>query len=1795
MPTKQQHSPDSPAPCIHTWKLPHLIVHKRYRGVGFLFLFLFLTTSSTFAQRQFYIDPVNGKTTGRCNKIDPSNVDGPCTLERTFALSDPGNSDVFLIRVRRAGGSVTLAAPSVALDKRFQFGVYVQGSTTPVKGTIEFTGTFTIAATGQFQLAPKASVQFENVTLSEGSRPTNVGEQEFFRIADESEERITITGTLTIPNGESVRLPALVVSRSFTLKGGTNSEGKTSQLKVGGPPSTGGTEVDVPLTVQSGATLQINGVDLVIHLLKEMFVEGAIEDVTKGKRHPLRIAFLNSASVPGTRGSVPFITADLYHPLVQGFDHNDCLRIRGKGTIPAGIFAIAMGNVCVELKRVGPVTVSGSIQNDVYTGAEISTDLIFREDVIVDGDVEQWNDSRIVFAKTATIRGDVILRDGGIPYTNTDDYGQGNIAADSGIRVGWRNRNLINNQYTCAYSNRIRRTEVQRRGGIRTYHIPGVHFAGMATIAGDLNVYSNTLTETTTGATLADTKCAPRVLFMAPLASNKGATEISLTSSVGGSLVVEDTESFGDKGRVYLDSDSASTQDPVTLVFTFTHRTSHSLHVGGDLAAGGNSIGMEYPAMSSIDGMCTQNDIKLTFGNHVVLTDAGKSVVIGDATNGLTLDALVTHGDLRVEPGKGTLKVKTLHVGPDAELTANKDVTVTESLILEGELSGELSTASTIKRLAYGNRNTDLVKKATLADMLDALSIQIGSGEVRLEEVHKVKNLGLCSGTLSLVAVESTTDSTLQVTEQITVENGMLAKDLNDPGSISTDKMAKPNSADRYVLKYIIPGKREVEEGDMEWFDPRDVLVDHAKAEIMVPDDRSLPGKLTVSKGKLIVDGDLTVGTSTLHRTADSDATKDATAQVGRYSAVVIAGELHTKGQDMIVHGKVTVSNKSKLMTGGGDLQVLGRVSSGAYANNTAQVTIAKGAMIDLGKGTLLLGPEDTKKRNGMNGNARPNVLLSLPGTLNGRIHVPKGSKYTDISSASQLETVTFDGTKTPNASGPENNTYGVLRFLLPSETNQTLVLDSLSAKQGNVLTNGKRVTIKRDVLLESATIFPYTRDSLVFGGDLTLRGTGGLNTEFNSNSAKRAVVIQGNFTQEKGSEDPSFSWLSGVKLHPMTTKTVLGDFMVSADAYRYEMETTANAMPVLVVHGGFHFAKKGDLDATVEFRGEEAQEVMTGDTTALHSVVVHNPKGLLLKSHVMQQKAAMLTLRQGKIHSMPMDSMYTWTVQNVEAEQELRGRSTAQEGSKCGAENDEECKGTILRGSRQSYIGGPVARRLLQGTAGDGFQSGGYLFPVGMDHKTDRDTLSYYRPLVLQLPSDLNDTTAVTVTPVMLPEGTMPAWENLTVPTAGGSLTLDVHADLFWKVDLGAESLPTNTNIRLAAAGLRNVADASGLRIVQWDCKWKEKAQLAGRVPAQTDAESFAVNGYLNGVVNLTQEGIGLGSCAIFGVAANGIENPIDQADLSAGRANLQFIHNLPLTSPIDLHLGDIRIGSGMQFRSATAYRPVGAGSHDLKIQPAGAPAEQAVTGTLSLNPNTNTVVIAHGSQAEPKLKVLDMRMTSSVPTKAEVRLVHGSADLGAARVQVMDPTDPMMPVMTLAGNLMLDGVTRRYVALDPLAQVMQVKSAAGGDVEEFYELDLHGYGGQTLVLNLSGTRRDLTILGVDRNGEIVPTLVVTGTETEGVEIPKEFALHGNYPNPFNPSTKIQFDLPERAQVNVQIVDLLGREVMVLPAQEMEAGATRSVELNASSLASGTYLYRLVATGAESPHVKTGRMTLVK
>jgi len=80
------------------------------------------------------------------------------------------------------------------------------------------------------------------------------------------------------------------------------------------------------------------------------------------------------------------------------------------------------------------------------------------------------------------------------------------------------------------------------------------------------------------------------------------------------------------------------------------------------------------------------------------------------------------------------------------------------------------------------------------------------------------------------------------------------------------------------------------------------------------------------------------------------------------------------------------------------------------------------------------------------------------------------------------------------------------------------------------------------------------------------------------------------------------------------------------------------------------------------------------------------------------------------------------------------------------------------------------------------------------------------------------------------------------------------------------------------------------------------------------------------------------------------------------------------------------------------------------------------------------------------------------------------------------------------------------------------------------------------------------------------------------------------NYPNPFNPLTRIRYDVPQRSFVRIAVYDILGREVAVLVNEEKGAGSYE-VEFNGLNLPSGVYFYRMGAGN----FVETRKRVLVK
>jgi hypothetical protein len=164
---------------------------------------------------------------------------------------------------------------------------------------------------------------------------------------------------------------------------------------------------------------------------------------------------------------------------------------------------------------------------------------------------------------------------------------------------------------------------------------------------------------------------------------------------------------------------------------------------------------------------------------------------------------------------------------------------------------------------------------------------------------------------------------------------------------------------------------------------------------------------------------------------------------------------------------------------------------------------------------------------------------------------------------------------------------------------------------------------------------------------------------------------------------------------------------------------------------------------------------------------------------------------------------------------------------------------------------------------------------------------------------------------------------------------------------------------------------------------------------------------------------------------------------------------------------------------------------------------------------------------------------------------------------------------------DLLLNQWNTITLNLDPLVQAGTLNPAkpATVAVQVYYPAgDTTTWSGKVLFDNLVFT-------GISRTGEL-PTPVLADKN-----VIKEFMLYNNYPNPFNPSTIIKYDLPKELNVTLKVYDVLGREVVTLVNNQKQSTGTYSISFDASKYASGVYIYKITA----GSYVKSFKMMLLK
>ncbi len=151
---------------------------------------------------------------------------------------------------------------------------------------------------------------------------------------------------------------------------------------------------------------------------------------------------------------------------------------------------------------------------------------------------------------------------------------------------------------------------------------------------------------------------------------------------------------------------------------------------------------------------------------------------------------------------------------------------------------------------------------------------------------------------------------------------------------------------------------------------------------------------------------------------------------------------------------------------------------------------------------------------------------------------------------------------------------------------------------------------------------------------------------------------------------------------------------------------------------------------------------------------------------------------------------------------------------------------------------------------------------------------------------------------------------------------------------------------------------------------------------------------------------------------------------------------------------------------------------------------------------------------------------------------------------------------------------------------KIIDVNSGNIANIVEFDFKTVNNFTGtSTVELN------EITVAG-EHGAQLAVSTASFEVDMSDTELPVKTELKGNFPNPFNPTTQINFNLSQSGEVSLVIYDIMGREVTTLVNSHLQAQSDAySISWDASNVASGRYLAKLTAPG----FTDTITMTLLK
>jgi hypothetical protein len=313
---------------------------------------------------------------------------------------------------------------------------------------------------------------------------------------------------------------------------------------------------------------------------------------------------------------------------------------------------------------------------------------------------------------------------------------------------------------------------------------------------------------------------------------------------------------------------------------------------------------------------------------------------------------------------------------------------------------------------------------------------------------------------------------------------------------------------------------------------------------------------------------------------------------------------------------------------------------------------------------------------------------------------------------------------------------------------------------------------------------------------------------------------------------------------------------------------------------------------------------------------------------------------------------------------------------------------------------------------------------------------------------------------------------------------------------------------------------------------------------------------------------------------------------------AYIQVIHNMA-SGEVSVMIDGVTRLENLVPEGATPYMAIPSGvAFQLRLVSKSSGKVILDYGNSPLRAGDSYLIFATGGEDNAQIITYnDTEINSVGPNQVGVVFMHGTSPYKELDLDYISKSASVTTIRNIAlgidqgsksGLITLEYTPSKSFRLSSMGSVL-------GEFTFFLE-GLEGQAFKIVAMGGNGVAKQVggvTVVAVTADGRVIGAQL--GTSLNEEELPSGFALHGNFPNPFNPSTNIRFDLPQSAEVTVQVVDILGRVVMSHRAGALGAGANRTVALDASRLASGVYLYRIIAAGASQTFTGSGRFTLVK